>query len=95
MYFFEANVAAANLIGYIIGIFLSYGLNRRWTFAHNEPAPHRLNRWILVAALAYGVNLGIVLAVHRIGKVDAYLAQPLGIIPTQFCCLSAVGTMFS
>ena len=46
MYFLELSVAAANLIGYFIGIFLSYGLNRRWTFALNEPAPHRLNRWI-------------------------------------------------
>jgi|ERR1019366_5128245 putative flippase GtrA len=79
MRFLDLNVVAANFIGYGCGLALSFTLNRSWTFAHNEAIARSLPRWLAMAVLAYLVNLAIVLAAHRLGGIDPYLAQPLGI----------------
>lgn len=79
MYFLRLGAVAANLLGYAIGLGVSFALNRRWTFRHDGAVSTTLPRWIALAAVSYGANLAVVLAAHRGAGLDPYLAQPLGI----------------
>ena len=49
----------------------------------------------LVAGLAYGVNLGIYWLYIELERSTRILLSRSECLPTQLCCLSAVGTMFS
>jgi putative flippase GtrA len=79
MHFLALNDVAANFIGYACGLFLGFAMHRSWTFTHGESISRSFPRWLAVAAMAYLVNLGVLLLAHRLGGVDPYLAQPLGI----------------
>ena len=72
---------AANALGYGVGLLASFTLNSRWTFAHSGPRLPALAKFLLVALVAYGMNLLTVMAaIHYVGLND-YLAQALGIPP--------------
>ena len=72
---------AANALGYGVGLFISFSLNSRWTFAHVGPQWPALVKFLLVSLVAYAMNLLTVLvAIHGLGLND-YLAQALGIPP--------------
>jgi putative flippase GtrA len=58
---------------------VSFSLHRIWTFGDRSAVSRSFPRWLALAAVAYPANLAIVIAAHRIGGIDAYLAQPLGI----------------
>jgi putative flippase GtrA len=80
-WFFGANDVAANAIGYAAGLTTSFALNSRWTFAYRGPRWPALIKFLLVALLAYGMNLlAVILAIHVLG-LNGYLAQLLGIPP--------------
>ena len=79
MRFLALNEAAANFIGYAFGLVFGFTLNRSWTFSHSEAFSRSFPRWLVVALLAYPTNLAIVLVAHRLGGMDPYFAQPLGI----------------
>ena len=73
--------ALANISGYIIGLTVSFLLNREWTFRHAGAMLPALVRFLVIFALAYLLNLATVLtAIHSFG-VNAYLAQAIGIAP--------------
>ncbi len=79
--FFHAGDVAANAIGYAAGLGTSFTLNSRWTFDYRGPQLPALVKFLLVAALAYAMNLLTVLALIHYAGVDGYLAQALGIPP--------------
>jgi len=81
MRFLGLGEGAANLCGYAIGVAVSFTLNRSWTFADTGAVSRSFPRWLLVTAIAYLVNLAVVLSAHRLAGVDPYLAQILGIPP--------------
>jgi putative flippase GtrA len=70
----------ANLLGYIVGLTVSYFLNARWTFAfrgrHGAAAP----RFLLVILVAYLSNIATVYALLGLA-INSYIAQAAGIIP--------------
>ncbi len=69
----------ANLLGYAVGLAVSFTLNRRWTFAHQGAPLPALARFGVATAVAYGANLAVVLlALHGLG-LNSYLAQALGV----------------
>lgn len=71
-------------ISYVLGMFISFAGNRKWTFGHNGRAGSALLRFIWVNVLCYGLNVGILaLFVNRLG-----LPQ----IPVQFFALGIVAT---
>jgi putative flippase GtrA len=72
--------AAANALGYAVGLTLSFILNRRWTFRHQGSISRSLPAFLAVQALAYLLNLTCVLSLIELG-VNAYLAQAMGIPP--------------
>ena len=49
--------ALANAGGYAVGLVLSYGLNRRFTFASKRPMSATLLPFLSAAAAAFGLNL--------------------------------------
>jgi putative flippase GtrA len=80
-WFFHAGDVAANAIGYAVGLCTSFVLNSRWTFGYRGPQLPALVKFLVVAAVAYAVNLATVLvAIHYLG-LNGYLAQALGIPP--------------
>ena len=80
-YFFQAGDVTANAIGYAAGLTTSFTLNSRWTFDYRGPQWPALVKFLLVAAVAYAMNLLTVLALIHWAGVNGYLAQALGIPP--------------
>ncbi len=71
---------AANAMGYAMGLMLSFGLNRQWTFCQRGPLlPHAL-RFAMVMLLAWLVNVAVLLELMRWG-VTAVLAQAGAVLP--------------
>jgi glycosyltransferase involved in cell wall biosynthesis/putative flippase GtrA len=81
MYFLGLSDALANAFGYGVGILFGFALNKRWTFANDGKIIGTLLRYVLVLAVAYIVNIEIVMAAITEFQIDRYLAQPLGIAP--------------
>ena len=73
--------ASANFIGYAIALGNSFVLNRGWTFGNAGPILPALGRFLLVFALAYVVNLAVVLAAIALLHVNSYVAHIIGIAP--------------
>ena len=79
--FFEAGDVAANAIGYAAGLITSFTLNSRWTFGYSGPQLPALIRFLLVAAVAYVMNLlTVMFLINHLG-MNGYIAQALGIPP--------------
>ncbi|WDI30423.1 GtrA family protein [Hyphococcus flavus] len=71
--------ALSNMIGFAVGILVSYTLNRRWTFSSNAPLSRSMTIFGLVCLTGYILNLSAVLTAIHIGGVNPYLAQLFGI----------------
>jgi putative flippase GtrA len=79
LYFFAADPATANAIGYAIGMVVSFLLNRLWTFGDSRSIVKVLPRYLMTATFSYLLNLSVVLiATHYFG-VGPYLVQFFGI----------------
>ncbi|WP_052680769.1 GtrA family protein [Pseudomonas fluorescens] len=79
MFFLNAGPVTANAFGYIVGLLVSYLLNRGWTFSKNKSAPNSIVRFIAVAVFAYVLNLAVVLFVIDLPGANPYVAQCVGI----------------
>ncbi len=74
----------ANFCGYMLGLGVSFLLNRGWTFQHLGPMLPALSRFMVIFAFAYLINLcTVVVAIHGFA-VNGYVAQALGIVPYTF-----------
>jgi putative flippase GtrA len=80
-WFLSFGDVAANACGYGVGLMTSFVLNSRWTFAYRGPRLAALIKFLMVALVAYGMNLLTVwLAIHYAG-INGYVAQAMGIPP--------------
>lgn len=70
---------AANAIGYLVGLSLSYVLNSQWTFGYRGAHAAAAPRFLLVIAAAYAANLAALLLARDWGGVDSHLAQLFGV----------------
>ena len=80
-YFLEFGDVPANLLGYGVGLLLSFTLNSTWTFSYRGPQLPALGRFLLAFAVAYAVNLLAVLLCIRWVGINPYLAHAVGLIP--------------
>jgi putative flippase GtrA len=80
-WFYSVSDVAANLLGYTVGLLLSFSLNSRWTFAYTGAKLPALAKFAAVTILAYCMNLVTVLAAIRYLDLNGYLAQVIGIVP--------------
>lgn len=80
----------ANLVGYIIGLMVSFTLNSRWTFRYDGPVWPAVLRFLLTFVIAYAANIATVLLLIDGAGVNAYLAHAIAVVPytTTFYLLS-------
>lgn len=71
----------ANLLGYTVGVLLSFTLNSRWSFGYRGRILPAFVRFLAVLGVAYLANLAVVLACLRALRLDSYLAQAAGVVP--------------
>jgi putative flippase GtrA len=71
----------ANICGYMVGLALSFVLNRSWTFRHAGRALPALVRFLVIFALAYVLNLATVFIAIRSFGVNSYLSHAIGNVP--------------
>ena len=74
-------IYAANVLGYSVGLSLSFSLNSRWTFAYCGPHLPALIKFLLVTLVAYAANLAVVLVAIHYFDANAYLSQASGVVP--------------
>jgi putative flippase GtrA len=85
----------ANALGYALGCLVGFAANRSWTFGHEGPWRSSLARWLLVVAVAYASNLALVVTLHGVLRIDAYVAQLAGVVLyTAVAFLGARGFAF-
>jgi putative flippase GtrA len=75
------NDTLANLLGYGVGLMVSYVVNSRWTFRYRESLLPVLPQYAAVVLVAYGVNLACVHFCLDVLHLDSYLAQAMGVLP--------------
>jgi putative flippase GtrA len=85
MFVFGAGLELANMVGYGIGLCLSFQLNKRWTFSSARPMGEAAPRFGAVIAIAWLVNLAVVSLSARSG-MNPYLAQLCGVAPYTILC---------
>ncbi len=68
----------ANIVGYAIGLTVSFFLNSSWTFAYRGPRLPAAARFLAVFAVSYLANLATVMGLIHIAGVNGYLAQAAG-----------------
>ena len=71
---------SANATGYAIGLVLSFGLNRFWTFRLRGPLLPHVLRFSVVMLLSWLANLVALLQLMRWGMTPA-LAQASAVLP--------------
>ena len=71
----------ANLLGYALGIWISYTMHAAWSFSYRGSVRAALPRYVLVTLLAYMTNLAVVSVALYWWKLNGYVAQALGVGP--------------
>lgn len=80
-WFADMTDTAANLLGYGVGLLVSYLVNSRWTFRYRQALLPVLPQYLLVVLIAYLVNLAVVHWCIRSLQLNSYVAQACGVIP--------------
>jgi putative flippase GtrA len=75
MYGIGLSAVLSNVIGYGIGMSISYTLNRGYTFRGTRTDKATVLRFFVVSAIAYLANLGMLLFLIRIAGVHEGLSQ--------------------
>jgi putative flippase GtrA len=73
--------ALANISGYVVGVTVSFVLNKRWSFSFRGDRGASLLRFLLVFAMAYSANLVSVLGAIALTGRDSFWFQVCGVLP--------------
>jgi putative flippase GtrA len=71
----------SNIIGYSVGLTISFNLNSRWTFKYNGNYITAIAKFLFVFLIAYSVNLITVMFCIKILFMNSYLSQAIGVPP--------------
>jgi putative flippase GtrA len=89
---FGLNDVIANMLGYGVGLVLSFTLNKRWTFRHIGPTIPAMGRFLMVVGVAYMANLLVVMYSINFLQFNSYFSQTLGVIP--YTVIGYLGSRF-
>lgn len=78
--FFSVPYVAANAVGYIAGLTNSYLMNRIWTFRSKGSYAGEGFRFILVFFFCYLMQLGALVLMKEVGRINQDLAQVLAMV---------------
>ena len=76
---FGVHPVAANASGYVIGIFLSYALNRIYTFRSRRSFRTSIPAFVAAAAVCYVINLAVLQFSITVLQLHAVFSQGLAI----------------
>jgi putative flippase GtrA len=65
MYALAFSPELSNVIGYAIGMVVSYGLNRNFTFRSKQRYAPEIRKFVLVFAVSYALNLTLLVFMTR------------------------------
>ncbi len=82
---FDMSDPMANLIGYCVGVAVSFRLHTVYTFRYNGPQLLALFKYVVLVIVSYLINLGSVLAAIHALQINSYVAQVIGVIPYTLC----------
>jgi putative flippase GtrA len=71
----------ANIVGYAVGLCVSYVLNARWTFAFSGRLHSAIARFVVTVLVAYLTNLAAVGFALHVLQLNSYVAQAAGVAP--------------
>jgi putative flippase GtrA len=75
MYLLGMDPVISNVIGYLIGLMLSYTLNRKVTFQSTSKSKTELVRFLAVFLIAYFANLAVLMILIRVGIFHEVINQ--------------------
>ena len=93
-FFLAMNDVVANILGYAVGLMVSFVLNASWTFEYRGPMLAAALRFLVVFVIAYLVNLVTVLALIHLAEVNSYLAQAIG-MPIYTVCFYLLSRLYA
>lgn len=68
---------SSNLFGYTLVIFISYFLNKKYTFGSQNNHSKELPRFLVSMSIAYMLNLATLMVCYRFFEINAYVSQIL------------------
>jgi len=77
MYLLGVGPVTSNVLGYSVGLVVSYLLNRAFTFRSPSVSKVEFLRFVSIVLLAYGANLAVLVFLIRHTEVHKALAQVL------------------
>ncbi len=77
MYLLSLGPVISNVIGYGVGMIISYALNRNFTFERQVKCKGAAARFVLVSLLAYSANLVMLLVLIKEAKIHEGISQIL------------------
>ncbi|MEJ8847068.1 GtrA family protein [Variovorax rhizosphaerae] len=81
MYLLGLSAVVSNVLGFAVGLVISYVMNRRFTFRSVASAPREMLRFVLIFLLAYFCNLGVLLLlIKSVGMHEGIAQVPAGIV---------------
>jgi putative flippase GtrA len=72
---------SSNLIGYILGFFISFYMHGRWTYNYTGVIKNVIIKYLFIVVIGYLSNLGTVLLLIEVFQLNTYFAQFFGIFP--------------
>ena len=77
MYLVGLSAVNSNIIGYFVGLTISYALNRGFIFKSQSKPKSEFARFLAVFLFAYLANLGVLISLLRYSDVNEGVAQVL------------------
>jgi putative flippase GtrA len=71
---------ASNAVGYAVGFCVSFFVNNKWTFQQDTATVSKFVRFLIVAGIAYGINLWVMLTARDHLHIDHRICQLLGVV---------------
>lgn len=75
LFYIDVFPELANLLGYVVGFFVSYYLNKKFNFKSQNSHGNDLPKFITSMSIAYIVNLIVFMSLSRIFGLNLYIAQ--------------------
>ena len=77
MFYIGLIAELSNFIGYLVGFFISYFLNKKFNFKSTNSHKKDLPKFIISMGIAYIMNLIVLFITYRIFVINVYLSQIL------------------
>jgi putative flippase GtrA len=71
----------SNIVGYSVGLTVSFNLNSKWTFKYSGKYVSAITKFMFVFIIAYSVNLITVMICIKVLHINSYLSQAIGVPP--------------